>query len=195
MTSFRRTAIRFAVPGLLTTVLLATTSIANAANWRLDLSKSKLGFSGTQAGTKFQGTFTRYNAVIEFDPDHLDTSHIAVSVDLASATTNDRECDAALPGKDWFDAAQFPTAKFETSAIRRRGADDYEAVGTLTLRGVTKPLVLPFSLETNGTFAHAKGHAELIRSAFGIGQGPWTTDQWVALNVGVDIDVTATREN
>jgi polyisoprenoid-binding protein YceI len=115
MTSFRRAAIRFAVPGLLMPVLVATTSAANAANWKLDLGKSKLGFSGTQTGTKFQG--------------------------------------------------------------------------------VTKPLTLPFTLETNGTSAHATGHAELIRSAFGIGQGPWTTDQWVALNVGVDIDVTATREN
>jgi polyisoprenoid-binding protein YceI len=195
MTPFRTAAIRFAVTGLLTTVLVTTTSVANAANWRLDPGKSKLGFSGTQTGTKFQGAFTRYDAVIEFDPDHLDTSHIAVSVDLASATTNDKQRDATLPGKDWFDAAQFPAAKFETSAIRRKGADDYEAVGTLTLRGVTKPLTLPFTLEMNGTSAHAKGHAELIRSAFGIGQGPWTTDQWVALNVGVDIDVTATREN
>ena len=103
MTSFRRAAIRFAAPGLLMTALTATASAANAANWKLDSGKSKLGFSGTQTGTKFQGAFTRYNAAIEFDPDHLDTSHIAVSVDLASATTNDKQRDAALPGKDWFD--------------------------------------------------------------------------------------------
>ena len=55
--------------------------------------------------------------------------------------------------------------------------DAYEAVGTLTLRGVTKALTLPFTLELNETSAHAKGHAELIRSTFGIGQGPWATDQ------------------
>ncbi|WP_210254951.1 YceI family protein [Methylocapsa sp. S129] len=177
------------------TTLTAATSAANAADWKLDSGESKLGFSGTQTGTKFQGAFTRYNAVIEFDPDHLNASHIAVSVDVASATTDDKQRDATLPGKDWFDAAQFPTAKFETSAIRRKGKDDYEAMGTLTLRGVTQPLTLPFTLETNGTSAHAKGHAELIRSAFGIGQGPWTTDQWVALSVGIDIDVIATREN
>jgi polyisoprenoid-binding protein YceI len=195
MTLIGRATNRFALRGLLTVVLVATASAANAAGWKLDPDKSKLGFSGTQTGTKFQGAFDRYNAVIEFDPDHLETSHIAVSVDLASATTSDKQRDATLPGKDWFDAAQFPTAKFETSVIRRKGANDYEAMGTLTLRGVAKPLTLPFTLEMNGTFAHAKGHAELIRTAFGIGQGPWTTDQWVALNVGVDIDVVATREN
>jgi polyisoprenoid-binding protein YceI len=175
------------------TVLVSTFSTADAANWKLDPGKSRLGFSGTRTGTKFQGTFTRYNAAIEFDPDYLETSHIAVSIDIASATTNDKQRDTALPGKDWFDVAQFPTAKFETSAIHRKGADAYEAVGTLTLRGVTKPLTLPFTLEMNKTSAHAKGHVELIRSAFGIGQGPWATDQWVAFDVGVDIDVTATR--
>lgn len=195
MTLFQRAAAWFAISGLLMTALVSTTSAADAINWKVDPRKSKLGFSGTQTETKFQGSFTRYNAAIEFDPDHLETSHIAVSVDLASATTNDKQRDTALPGKDWFDVAQFPTAKFETSAIHRKGADAYEAVGTLTLRGVSKPLTLPFTLEMNETSAHAKGHADLIRSAFGIGQGPWATDQWVAFNVGVDIDVTATRGN
>jgi polyisoprenoid-binding protein YceI len=192
MTSFQRASARLAVSGLLVMALASTTS---AANWKLDPGKSKLGFSGTQTGMKFQGAFTRYNAVIEFDPDHLETFHIAVSVDLASATTSDKQRDAALLGKDWFDAAQFPTARFETNAIHRKGADAYEAAGTLFLRGVSKPLVLPFTLEMNWTSAHAKGHAELIRSAFGIGQGAWATDQWVAFDVGIDIDVTATRGN
>ena len=195
MMSIRRATVPLALSALLMSALASTTCVADAADWKLDPGKSKLGFSGTQTGTNFQGAFTRFIAVIEFDPDHLDTSHIAVSVDLASTTTNDKQRDATLSSKDWFDVAQFPVAKFETSVIRRKGTDDYEAVGTLTLRGVTKPLTLPFILEMNGSTAHAKGHAELIRSTFGIGQGPWTTDQWVALNVGVDIDVTATREN
>jgi polyisoprenoid-binding protein YceI len=78
---------------------------------------------------------------------------------------------------------------------RLSGANDYEAVGTLTLRGVAAPLTLPFTLQIDGTFAHAKGHAELSRRIFGIGQGPWATDQWVAFEVGVDIDVVATTGN
>jgi polyisoprenoid-binding protein YceI len=65
----------------------------------------------------------------------------------------------------------------------------------LYLRGVAAPLTLPFTLAIDGASAHAKGHAELSRRAFGIGQGPWATDQWVAFEVGVDIDVTATPGN
>jgi polyisoprenoid-binding protein YceI len=195
MTPVKRVAAQLAISGLLMTALASTVSSAGTATWKLDPGKSSVGFSGTQTGTKFQGVFTRYNAAIEFDSDHLEASRIAVSIDLASATTDDKQRDTALPGKDWFDVAQFPTAKFESNVIRRKGTDTYEAAGTLTLRGITAPLALPFTLEMNETSAHAKGHAELSRSAFGIGQGPWATDQWVAFAVGVDIDVTATPGN
>lgn len=194
MTSFQRAAARLALSGLILTAVLPTIS-ADAATWKLDPAKSKLGFSGTQTGSKFQGVFTHWNTEIEFDPDHLEAFHIVVTVDLATATTKDQQRDKALPGSDWFDTGRFPTAKFETREINRKGADAYEAVGTLTLRGVAAPLTLPFTLEIDGTSAHAKGHAELSRRTFGIGQGPWATDQWVAFEVGVDIDVTATPGN
>ena len=195
MMLFRRAAARLALSGLMLTAAVLPTMSAAAATWKLDPDKSKLGFSGIQTGTKFQGVFTRYEAAIEFDPDHLETSRITVSVDLASATTTDKQRDTALPGKDWFDVARFSTAKFDTREINRKGTDAYEALGTLTLRGVTAPLTLPFTLVIDGRSAHAKGHVELNRHTFGIGQGPWATDQWVAFEVGVDIDVAATPGN
>ena len=166
---------------------------ADGAGWKLDMAKSRLGFSGTQIGKKFDGKFGRYDASVALDPDHPETGHILVTVDLASAVTGDSQRDSALPGKDWFDIAEFPQAKFETNSIRKLGNGSFEAVGTLTLRGVTHPLTLPFTLDVAGTTAHAKGHASLARSAFGIGQGPWSSDQWVAFDVGVDIDIVAAK--
>lgn len=172
---------------------IATAAVADTVNWKLDPTKSRLGFSGTQTGTKFEGQFTRYSAAIDFDPDHLDSSHITVTVDLASAATGDTQRDTALPGKDWFDIADFPQAKFDSTTIESKGHGAYEAAGVLTLRGFSHPLVLPFTLETTGAMAHARGHVQLVRTAFGIGQGPWATGQWVGLDVGVDIDIIATR--
>jgi polyisoprenoid-binding protein YceI len=180
---------------ILVAPLVMPASTAAAATWKIDPARSRLGFSAEQTGSKFDGRFSRFGGAISFDPDHLNTSHIAVTVDLASAVTGDRQRDTALPGKDWFNIAQFPQAKFETTAIRKTGATSYQAVGNLTLRGVTKPLTLPFTLQINGATAHAVGHTGLIRNAFGVGQGPWATSQWVGLNVDVTIDVIATRTN
>ena len=114
---------------LAATLLLASSvaSTAYAASWKVDPEKSKLGFSGIQTQVPFQGSFGRYSAAINFDPEHLDTSHISVTVDLASAATGDSQRDSALPGKEWFHTAEFPNATFESSAIRALGGNAYEA--------------------------------------------------------------------
>jgi polyisoprenoid-binding protein YceI len=65
----------------------------------------------------------------------------------------------------------------------------------LTIRNVSKPLALPFTLTTSGKTAHAVGKVPLIRSAFGVGQGAWATADYVAFEVNVDIDLTATSKN
>jgi len=71
--------------------------------------------------------------------------------------------------------------------------DAYEAAGRLTIRGVAKDVVLPFTLAIAGDSATAKGHLNLVRTAFGVGQGPWTSGEWVALEVGVDFDLVAMK--
>jgi polyisoprenoid-binding protein YceI len=166
---------------------------ADALVWTVDSAKSKLGFSGSQTGQPFSGTFARYTAAIAFDPAHLETSRLKVTVDLGSAATGDPQRDDALPGDDWFAVSQFPQATFVSDKILKKPDGTYEADGTLTLRGATHPLALPFTLDINGTNAHAKGHVTLVRTSFGVGQGQWATGDYVALDVGIDIDIVATR--
>ncbi|RFP00882.1 polyisoprenoid-binding protein [Komagataeibacter xylinus] len=164
---------------------------AEAADWQVDAAKSSLGFSGIQTGKTFQGHFSRYNATISLDPDHLKAAHVVVDVDLGSAETGDRQRDTALPGRDWFDVAQFPRATFSSTEILKTGENSYDAVGELNLRGVSKPVTLSFALNVEGATVHARGHTKLFRSTFGIGQGPWATGQWVALDVDVSFDIIA----
>lgn len=187
--------IRLLASSLVVIAGLSTARAADGPRWIVDQAKSHLTFTGTQTGAPFEGSFKTYDADIVFDPDHLDASHINVSVDISSATTGDTQRDAALPGKDWFNAAETPKATFETVSISNKGGDSYEAAGSLSIRGVTKPAVLPFKLQIDGTNAHATGHLNLVRTDFGIGQGPWATDQWVALEVVVNLDIVATRSN
>jgi polyisoprenoid-binding protein YceI len=195
MTTSRNWPSILCLMAILNTSCISAAPAAEVVGWQLDPAKSRLGFSVVQTGTKFEGMFTRYDTNIVFDPDHLDASHIAVTIDLASVVTGDTQRDAALPGADWFAVAQFPQARFETTAIRKQRANAYQAVGNLTLRGVTKPLTVLFTLQITGTSAHAVGHAEVVRTSFGVGQGPWATGQWVALEVEIDLDIVATRRD
>ncbi len=166
---------------------------ALAARWTVDPAKSRLGFSGVQVGTPFQGRFTRWTADIAFDPAKPDTGHATVLIDMASARTGDTQRDEALPQGDWFDSGKFPQARFDAKSFRVKGGNAYEAVGTLTIRGISHDAVLPFTLTVSGDTAHAQGRLQLVRTGFGVGQGAWSSGQWVALDVGVDVDLTATR--
>lgn len=167
-------------------------SSAQAAEWKIAPADSALTFSGVQTGEKFTGRFAKFDAHVSLDPDRLEEAKIVATVDIASAATGDRQRDTAMPGKEWFDAAGFPQARFESRQVKKT-SNGYEAVGDLTVRGVTKPVVLPFTLEIDGRKAHAHGHVDFKRNLFGVGQGDWASGDWVALDVGVDFDLKAER--
>jgi polyisoprenoid-binding protein YceI len=166
---------------------------ALASDWAVDQGKSRLGFSGVQVGAPFQGRFARWEAHITFDPAKPGAGHATVLIDTASARTGDTQRDEALPQADWFDSSHFPQARFEATSFRAKGGDAFEAVGTLSIRGLSHDAVLPFTLTVAGDTAHAQGRLQLVRTQFGVGQGAWASGQWVALDVGVDVDLTATR--
>lgn len=175
-------------------LLVALSGSAGAASWTVDPAKSKLGFTGQQTGTPFTGRFKTWTAAIDFDPAHPEAGHVSAAVDIASAATDDLQKDEALPTPDWFDASQFGKAMFDATGFAPKGADGYETTGKLTLRGISKDVVLPFTLTVTGDQAHAVGHAKLVRTDFGVGQGAWTTADYVALDVTVDLDLVATRK-
>ncbi|MCJ2095227.1 YceI family protein [Methylobacterium sp. J-072] len=179
----------------LSACLLGAACPATAAEWAVDPAKSAIRFSGVQVGTPFSGRFERFEAKVDFDPAKPEAGRATVLVDLSSARTGDAQRDTALPQKDWFDVASASQARFEATRFVDKGRGDYEAIGELTIRGAKRPLTLPFHLSLEGPQAHATGHVGLVRTDFGVGQGAWASGQWVALEVGVDIDLVATARS
>ncbi len=147
-----------------------------------------------RSGRRSHGRFERFQAKIDFDPAKPEAGHAVVLIDLATARTGDVQRDEALPQKDWFDVKGANQARFEATRFIDKGHGDYEAVGTLTIRGTSRPLTLPFHLTLEKGQARVAGHVGLVRTDFGVGQGPWASGQWVGLNVGVDIDLVATTQ-
>ncbi|GAN48855.1 YceI family protein [Methylobacterium radiotolerans] len=165
---------------------------AAAAEWAVDPGKSAIRFSGVQVGVPFTGRFERFKADIDLDPAKPEAGHALVLVDLASARTGDVQRDEALPQKDWFDVKAGSEARFEATRFVDKGQGDYAAIGTLTIRGTSRPVTLPFHLTLAGDTARAAGRVGLVRTEFGVGQGAWASGQWVALDVGVEVDIVAT---
>ena len=171
----------------------AAPAAASPGAWVVDKDASKLSFTATQTGKSFEGEFETFNADIIFDPADLANASLSVTVDTASAETGDRQRDTALPGSDWFKTSEFPSATFASDEIVETGEGAYEARGALTIRDVTRDLVLPFTLSINGDAAHAEGAVTLVRTDYGVGQGEFSTDEWVGLEVGVSFVIEATK--
>ena len=97
-----------------------------------------------------------------------------------------------MPQADWFNIASFPQAQFITTGIKKTGENAYEANGTLTMKGMSKPVVLPFTLTPYGNNQmRAQGKVALMRNDFGIGQGEWSSESVVKREVSVSIDIVA----
>ncbi|MBS0408932.1 MAG: YceI family protein [Proteobacteria bacterium] len=179
---------------LIAAALVAAPVLAFAAPapaWSVDKSASKLGFASSFGGAPFSGAFRRWDATIRFDPRNLAGSSVTATIDAASAATGDKDRDQALPSDSFFAVAKFPRATFTATRFRALGGGRYAADGTLTLRGVAKPLTLPFSLAITGKQAHMTASLAVNRLAFGVGQGEWKATEAIPAAVNVTIDLTA----
>ncbi|MEM7775955.1 MAG: YceI family protein [Pseudomonadota bacterium] len=179
----------------LSALLLGFTITAGAAaqSWTVVSTESRIGFSGTHAGTTFKGTFETWSAEIRFDPEDLANSKAVVTVDLTSARTGNATYDKTLPSADWLDTASAKTAVFETQSITRTDNGDYLADGQLRLRGADIPVKLAFTLKIDGETAVMTGTSTIARLDFGIGKTSDASGAWVSLEIPLEIKVTAKR--
>ncbi len=152
---------------------------------------SSLNFETKWSGDPVKGRFDSWKAEILFGPDALDKSKVTVTIDMTSAKTGDEQRDASLPSGDWFDAATHPKAVFTATKFEKKGEGAYVAHGTLEMRGVKKPLDLPFKLKIVGDKAQMSGETSLDRTLFGVGQGEFTATDQVPAKVAIRVQVNA----
>lgn len=171
----------------------ATAQAAPPATWIVDKPASSIRFTSSFNGTAFGGGFSRWNADIRFDPANLAASSVSVTIDVASAATGDSDRDQALPTDAFFAVSKFPRATYAAHAFKAMGGGRYQAFGALTLRGVTKPLVVPFSLAITGTQAKMTATLTINRLAFGVGQDRWRKTDVLPAAVGLQIAVNAQK--
>ena len=155
---------------------------------------ASLGFTATWSENAIEGRFKTWTADILFSPEALDRSKLTVSIDVASVDTGDAQRDQSLPSGDFFDTAEHPKATFTATKFRKTGESKFVADGTLDLRGVKKPLSLPFTLKIDGDTATARGVTTLDRTTFGVGQGEWASTDEIAAKVKVSFSLTAKKK-
>jgi polyisoprenoid-binding protein YceI len=184
---------RWALAAAALLALGGSAQAAGPASWTVDKAHSRLGFTGSYSGTKFDGVFGDWSANILFDPNALAQSKAVVTINLASAKTGDDDRDQSLPGDDWFAIGKFPKATFTTANIKALGGDRYQAYGAITMKGVSRPATLVFSVKITGAKAVMTGQAAIDRSQWGVGVGQFTGETPVAHAVTVNVSISAVK--
>ncbi len=169
---------------LLLGALLASAAQAQAQDWTVQPG-STLGFASTFEGVKFAGAFKQFSARIAFDSAHPQACTLDATITLASADTGNADRDKMLPTADFFDVARFPTATYRGADCTPAGPGRYRAQGTLTLRGVSKPVPLTLQWRMQGAGALLTLDANVPRLTFGVGSGQWADPSAIGLNVAV----------
>jgi polyisoprenoid-binding protein YceI len=125
---------------------------------------------------------------LDFSPDNLAGSRLDVVVEINSLDTGDQERDDTLRSADLLAVSKFPQAHFAATQINRSAAG-YEALGKLTIRGVTRDARIPFTLRTateNGApVGYMNGKTSVRRLDYGVGQGDWKATDQVGNEVAV----------
>lgn len=164
-------------------------------NWTVNPDASSIQFSGTHDGNIYSGTFSNWDAAIQFDPDNPGTSDVRVTISTTSAEASQKLYTDSLPSPEWFNTAAFPTASVEILNISAAGDDRYTSTARLTLKGLTVDADFPFSLEIEGDVANMTGQAVFQRKALDLGQSSDPNADWVAEDVTVDVVVEASRND
>lgn len=159
--------------------LIHTPAQVQSGSYVLDASHGKITWSLDHMGfSTYVGQFTDVSAALDLDVANPSASRLTANVKTDSVGSFNDALDGHLKNADFLDTANHPTASFQATSIRMTDADSANITGNLTLRGVTKPIVMTADFNQAGISpADQKytvgfdGHARIKRSDFGINYG------------------------
>ncbi len=167
-----------------------TTYTLDPAHTDVIASWSHFGFSNPSAH------FGDVDGSLTYDPANVAASSVAVTLPLSGLEAFTDKFNTHLNSADFFDSAKFPTASFKSTKVEAAGKDKLKVTGDLTIKGITKPVVLDVTLNKAADHPVKKtasigfdATAMVKRSDFGLGAyAPMVSDE-VKLRITTEADV------
>ncbi|MCT8089078.1 polyisoprenoid-binding protein [Acinetobacter sp. C_4_1] len=180
---------------------VATLSLAKPVAYQIDPTHTATVFSWNHFGFSTpSANFSDIRGTINVDNAKPANSSVNVTIPLSSLNTNVKALDEHLKTADFFDAAKYPNITFKSTKVQALGKNKYKITGNLTVKDVTKPVVLDAVLNKQGV--HPMTKAESIgfnattsfnRSAFGVGAYVPNVGDKITVNITTEASVPAKK--
>ena len=178
----------------LAVAIASSVTLAAPVDYKIDPTHTATVFSWNHFGFSTpSANFTDIQGVIKVDNAKPANSSVEVTIPLSSVNTNVPALDKEFQEEAWFNAAKYPNITFKSTKVETKDKKHFKITGDLTVKGVTKPVVLDAVLNKQAEHPMAKVPAigfnattSFNRSAFGIGN--------YVPNVGDKITVNITTE-
>jgi len=153
--------------------------------------ESAINFS-VKASVALEGKFDRWDATLIYPSTDVTTGVLDIKIQADSVNTGSGMKDGKLKSKDFFNVKDAPYITFHSNKIVETGPTTVDVQGTFTIRGVSKPETLTFTISGKGTgVGEIKGTMAFDRKEFGMNSGiPFIK---IADRVEVSVDLKGKR--
>jgi polyisoprenoid-binding protein YceI len=135
------------------------TTATATRTFQIDKAHSDATFQVRHLISKVRGRFSDFDGTVELDQARPEQSKVSLTIKAASIDTGVADRDNHLRSDDFFATDTHPTLTFVSTGIVPKGGNHYEVTGDLTMRGVTKSIVLP--IEFLGTATDPWGNQKV----------------------------------
>ena len=181
--------------------LASTVAFAAPLTYKIDANHTDVVASWSHFG--FSNPIAHFGKVdgsITYDPANVGASKVEVTIPLSGLNSHVGDFDDHLRSADFFDAGKFPNITFKSTSVKAAGKGKLKVTGDLTIKGVTKPVVLDVNLNKAGEHPMTKvpaigfdATATVKRSDFGVGAyAPMVSDE-VALKITTEATADAAK--
>lgn len=170
------------------TLLIASFFLTVAASpllttFQLNSSEAAVEFEINNMGVAVDGSLSSPSGTVVFDPADLGNSSVNATVNVSTIDTGIEARDKDLKKAEYFDVEKYPTIRFRSTSITKTNKG-YQATGKLTIKGTTKNISIPFTVENN-VF---KGRFTIDRLDYHVGEDSWILSDEVRVKFSLPVN-------
>ena len=157
------------------------------SKWTADADKAKITFAVDGPFGEVHGSFSGLTSDFQFDEKDLAKSSITASIDASTVSSGVGLRNTHLRNEEqWLNIAKYPRIHFKSTKIEKTSAG-FSASGTLTLKNVTKPIVIPFTFSSSGNSGVFKGQFSIKRLDYQLGKEGGSVGEIIQINIEVPV--------